>query len=277
MLYESEEILPKAVRRVGPRPESFELHQRIGALREPRDWTMIGTMSAPKNVYVAVVGTSTSALAIGNADLFSGVGGVGKAFMSQLQALIPRLANNFYASIRLSPILIARSQKMLFSEDFSPLSLENWESKLEASKTPTLPLTELLDVFAAAPHRVILVDNTSDQKLADMYPTVLSKGVSIVTPNKKAFSGSFDQWEDIFTAASSSGALVYHESTVGAGLPVISTLRDLVSSGDQVTKIEGVFSGTMSFLFNSFCPVGGGGGRFSAEVKKAKDLGYTVC
>lgn len=62
---------------------------------------------------------------------------------------------------------------------------------------------------------------------------------------------------------------------MGAGLPVISTLRDLVETGDEVQKIEGVFSGTMSFLFNSFAPVGGGGGAFSAEVKRAKELGYT--
>jgi len=68
---------------------------------------------------------------------------------------------------------------------------------------------------------------------------------------------------------------VYHESSVGAGLPVISTLKELVDTGDSVTKIEGVFSGTMSFLFNSFAPTQGLGGKWSAEVKKAKELGYT--
>ncbi|PQE23429.1 homoserine dehydrogenase protein [Rutstroemia sp. NJR-2017a BBW] len=68
---------------------------------------------------------------------------------------------------------------------------------------------------------------------------------------------------------------VYHESSVGAGLPVISTLKDLVDTGDSITKIEGVFSGTMSFLFNSFAPTNGLGGKWSAEVAKAKELGYT--
>ena len=71
------------------------------------------------------------------------------------------------------------------------------------------------------------------------------------------------------------GGFLYHESSVGAGLPVISTLNDLVYTGDQVLKIEGVFSGTMSFLFNSFAPVEGEGGKWSQEVKKAKELGYT--
>lgn len=58
-------------------------------------------------------------------------------------------------------------------------------------------------------------------------------------------------------------------------MPVISTLKDLVDTGDEVTKIEGVFSGTMSFLFNSFAPLSGSGGKWSEEVKKAKELGYT--
>lgn len=68
---------------------------------------------------------------------------------------------------------------------------------------------------------------------------------------------------------------MYYESSVGAGLPVISTLKELVDTGDSVTKIEGVFSGTMSFLFNSFSPTEGSGGKWSTEVIKAKELGYT--
>lgn len=124
-----------------------------------------------------------------------------------------------------------------------------------------------------------MVDNTSSQAVAESYPLFLSKGISVVTPNKKAFSGTWKLWTDIFSAArspaNSTGGLMYHESSVGAGLPIISTLKDLIETGDKVTRIEGVFSGTMSFLFNSFAPVTGSGGAWSAEVKKAKELGYT--
>lgn len=67
----------------------------------------------------------------------------------------------------------------------------------------------------------------------------------------------------------------YHESSVGAGLPIISTLNDLIATGDEVQKIEGVFSGTISFLFNSFAPVEGNGGKWSEEVAKAKAAGFT--
>lgn len=122
-----------------------------------------------------------------------------------------------------------------------------------------------------------MVDNTSSQEVADYYPLFLKLGINVVTANKKGFSGSYSLWEDIFNAANSpGGGLVFHESSVGAGLPVISTLRDLVDTGDEVLRIEGVFSGTLSFLFNSFSPVRGEGHNFSKEVKKAKDLGYMV-
>lgn len=136
----------------------------------------------------------------------------------------------------------------------------------------------MVEYLATAPEKVILVDNTSSINLAETYPQFLRKGISIVTPNKKGFSDKLELWEDIFSAASNGtgkGGHIFHESTVGAGLPVVSTLKELVETGDEVTKIEGVFSGTMSFLFNSFMPVGGGGGKFSAEVSKAKELGYT--
>ena len=126
------------------------------------------------------------------------------------------------------------------------------------------------------------MDNTSSQEIADAYPQLLEKGINIVTPNKKAFSGSFDLWHaiqksalDPMTMSGLKRGLIYHESSVGAGLPIISTLKDLIDTGDEVQRIEGVFSGTMSFLFNSFAPVEGQGGKWSDEVKKAKLAGFT--
>ena len=183
-----------------------------------------------------------------------------------------------YPHITLS--LISRSTKCLFTSDFShTLSKTTWETDLAASKQPVLGLTEIREYLSDAPGKCVLVDNTSNQDVADAYPQFLRQGISIVTPNKKAFSGGFGLWEDIFSAACSprnpQGGLIYHESSVGAGLPVISTLKDLVETGDQVTRIEGIFSGTMSFLFNSFAPVEGNGGKWSAEVQKAKVAGYT--
>jgi homoserine dehydrogenase len=157
-------------------------------------------------------------------------------------------------------IFVSRSKKVLFSESFRPLNLDTIEQDLNDSKQPILEASALVEYLATAPEKVILVDNTSSLDIAQQYPAFLRKGVSIVTPNKKGFSDSYELWEDMFAAASNgsgNGGYLFHESTVGAGLPVLSTLKELVETGDEVTKIEGVFSGTMSFLFN------------------AKDLGYT--
>lgn len=167
---------------------------------------------------------------------------------------------------------------MLFSESYRPLNLSTWEADLNKSGQPVLAATDLVDYLATAPEKVVLVDNTSSLDVARSYPAFLQRGISIVTPNKKGFSDNYELWQDMFAAAGNgtgNGGYLFHESTVGAGLPVISTLKELIETGDEVTKIEGVFSGTMSFLFNSFMPVSGGGGQFSAEVKKAKELGYT--
>ncbi|KAK7991858.1 Homoserine dehydrogenase [Apiospora saccharicola] len=199
-----------------------------------------------------------------------GAGGVGKCFLSQLQTLATRRPVP-----KLNLCYISTSKKALFKQDYSSIPFESAISDLAASTAAPLDLSKVVDFLAAAPSKVVLVDNTSSQDVADAYPAFLSRGISIVTPNKKAFSGPYTLWQNIFTAATTSGAKVYHESSVGAGLPVISTLKDLVDTGDEVTKIEGVFSGTMSFLFNSFAPLEGSGGKWSEEVKKAKELGYT--
>ena len=201
---------------------------------------------------------------------------MGKAFLSQLSGLAQRLSQSTSSPTYLSLIWLSTSKKAIYHADYKPLS--NWESELQNSTTPTLPLPQLVEYLVKAPGKVVLIDNTSSQDVADSYPTFLKQGISIVTPNKKAFSGSSELWTKIMDAAANgngSGGYILHESTVGAGLPVISTLKDLVQTGDQVRKIEGVFSGTMSFLFNSFQPTSGGGGQFSAEVINAKEKGYT--
>lgn len=195
-----------------------------------------------------------------------GVGGVGTAFLSQLASLP--------SSLRPTLVFVSRSSKQLYTPSYEAVSA----SDLQSSTSKLLSLSELTSYLSSAPGKAILVDNTSNQDVANAYPSFLRKGISVVTPNKKAFSGTLQLWTDIFDAVESSDgqALVYHESSVGAGLPVISTLKDLVATGDQVTRIEGVFSGTMSFLFNSFAPADGSGkGKWSEIVAQAKEAGYT--
>ncbi|KAK3333858.1 hypothetical protein B0T19DRAFT_139148 [Cercophora scortea] len=201
-----------------------------------------------------------------------GAGGVGKCFLAQLEQLAARRPTP-----KIVLCYIASSKKAVYNADYAPIALSSAIATLSASSQAPLGLPSLADYLVSSnAHKAVLIDNTSSQDIADAYPSFLRRGISIVTPSKKAFSGSYQLWQDIFSASAESGASMYHESSVGAGLPIISTLRDLVDTGDEVTKIEGVFSGTMSFLFNSFAPTSGtGGGKWSAEVAKAKALGYT--
>jgi homoserine dehydrogenase len=151
----------------------------------------------------------------------------------------------------------------------------------------------------------VLVDNTSSEAVARLYPFLLNNGINIVTPNKKAFSSELTLYEEIVAASLKTGARFYNESTVGAGLPIISTIKDLVATGDKVwnemqtflicpphaylssfavaytffkvTKIEGVFSGTLSYIFNEFSDgKSGSGPSFSSIVSVARENGYTV-
>lgn len=198
---------------------------------------------------------------------------MGQHFLSQLVHIAKHQPN-------LTLSLISRTSKCLFTEDFThSLSLSTWSSDLANSSQPVLDLQEILTYLSNAPGKCVLVDNTSSQDVAQTYPLFLRKGISVVTPNKKAFSDTLGLWRDICSAAHSAEhpdrGLIYHESSVGAGLPIISTLKDLVDTGDEVVKIEGVFSGTMSFLFNSFAPLDGEGGTWSQEVQNAKEKGYT--
>lgn len=216
------------------------------------------SINSPRDVYIAVIGT----------------GGVGKSFLTQLESLSRRLSKDPY-SPHMSLVLVSRSTKILYTPDYSPLAYEDILTSLENSTQDPLSLYEMVDYITDAPSAVVLVDNTSSQDLAELYPQIITKGNNIITPNKKAFSGTNKLWEEILSAVNTTGAQVYHESSVGAGLPIISTLRDFIDTGDEIFKIEGVFSGTMSFLFNSFAPVEGTGGLWSTEVINAKKLGYT--
>ncbi|KAK9452044.1 homoserine dehydrogenase-domain-containing protein [Limtongia smithiae] len=208
-----------------------------------------------------------------------GAGLVGSAFISALQTVrSPAITYNV--------ILIARSTRALISKSYAPLPLSSWAADVAAAPAALSP-GDIAAYLEKSPLPVILVDNTSDEALARVYPLFLRQGVSIATPSKKAFSAELGLWNAIFNAAAngphaettaSTAGLVYHEASCGAGLPVISTLKDLVATGDEVVKIEGIMSGTLSYIFNEYSstsPSAATDSKFSDVVLKAKQLGYT--
>jgi len=124
---------------------------------------------------------------------------------------------------------------------------------------------------SVSPH-AILIDATASEVVSDFYPKWLAKGVHVVTPNKKAGSGDLARWKECVSAMEATGAQWGDETTVGAGLPILNTLRtDLLATGDKVKTIEGIFSGTLSYLFNTYEP----GMAFSDVIADAKEKGFT--
>jgi aspartokinase/homoserine dehydrogenase 1 len=117
----------------------------------------------------------------------------------------------------------------------------------------------------------VFVDCTSSEDVTAFYQDILSANISIVTPNKKANSGPLEKYMALRSTAFKRGAKFLYETNVGAGLPVINTMNDLLLSGDKVIRIEAVLSGTLNFIFSSFAE----GKKFSDVVKVAKAKGYT--
>jgi aspartokinase/homoserine dehydrogenase 1 len=196
-----------------------------------------------------------------------GPGAVGRVLLEQIAAERQRLLRDFKLDLRVRGLMT--SKKMLLSEQGVPL--DGWKQALDASSTPAdiARFAEHLHVDHL-PHTVIL-DCTADENVARHYAEWLKAGIHVVTPNKKANSGPLAYYESLKDARKAGGSSYLYEATVGAGLPVISTLRDLRETGDKISSVEGIFSGTLAYLFNVY----DGRKPFSEIVRDAKAKGYT--
>ena len=196
-----------------------------------------------------------------------GPGTVGAALLRQIEKQGERLADEFNLDLRVRAI--ARSQTMLLGE--RRIDLAAWQDEFGESAIETD-----LEVFEAhvnpdhLPHAVI-IDCTASQLIASKYAGWLSRGIHVITPNKKAFSGDYEYYKSLQAAADEGSSHYFYETTVGAALPVISTLCDLIYTGDDVHSVRGIFSGTLAYLFNVY----DGTTPFSEIVRVAKDNGFT--
>ena len=194
-----------------------------------------------------------------------GPGQVGSEFLDQLAAAAGRLREQHQLDLRLRGI--AGSTRMHLADRC--VDWPHWRAEYIESG---LPID--LDAFAAhikAPHlpHAMIVDCSASAEVARHYARWLGEGIHVVTPNKQAGSAPLDQYRA--TRAAASRAHWRYEATVGAGLPIIGTLRDLIDTGDEILAIEGIFSGTLSYLFNSF----DGSKPFSELVLDARAKGFT--
>ncbi len=196
-----------------------------------------------------------------------GVGLIGSALLKQLQKQGAYLLKE--KNFKINVVGLANSKKMLINEN--GVALASWKEKLE-EQGEKANLKEFVKRMVALNLRnSIFVDNTSNKDVVSFYHTVLDESISIVTPNKLANSGLFSDYKKLQETAFKRGVKLMYETNVGAGLPVINTLNDLKDSGDKIIRIEGVLSGTLSYIFNNFK----GDKKFSDIVKEAKEKGFT--
>jgi len=195
-----------------------------------------------------------------------GTGNVGRAFIEQLVQQFAYLKKNHQLNIKI--IGLANSRLMHFEKDGIPLS--KWEGILKAGQKYSKEKF-LEQMYEANLRNSIFIDITASEEVASLYQQILRKSISVVTPNKIAATGPYADYTKLKSMTRRFGAQFLFETNVCAGLPILSTLSDLVRSGDEVHQIEAVLSGTLVFLFNEY----NGTAKFVDVIKKAKQLGYT--
>ncbi len=195
-----------------------------------------------------------------------GLGNVGQKFLDQLQQQKQFLLEKLRIQIRV--VGIANSKKMYFNED--GVDINNW--KTEMQKGEVMNLSEFTSTIQTKNLRnSVFADITANEELATVYGELLQKSISVVACNKVAASSPYVYYKKLKDLANEFNSQFLFETNVGAGLPIIGTLKDLLHSGDKINRIQAVLSGTLNFVFNNY----DGTASFASVVKQAQDEGYT--
>jgi aspartokinase/homoserine dehydrogenase 1 len=195
-----------------------------------------------------------------------GVGNVGGAVLRQLeQQRTYLLSKGFDVTV----VAIANSTRFL--ADPAGLDLRRWRDRLRSAPERMNAKTFARRIGEMAITNVALVDCTSGPAIVDAYPAFIESNLHIITPNKWANALPWRRYESLMGLLERRKRHFLFEANVGAGLPVVSTLRDLIASGDEIARIEGILSGTLSYLFNTF----DGKVPFSELVREAHRMGFT--
>ena len=196
-----------------------------------------------------------------------GTGLVGGAFIEYLRDKREYLSDELHTHTNL--IGVANSKKMLLAQN--GIDLNSWRKELEDSEniSDVNEFIESMRNFNLA--NSIFIDCTSTDKVLRFYESILDSNISVITPNKIANTISMEKWELLRRTAKQNNVQFKYSTNVGAALPVIETLHGLIEGGEKITKIEGVLSGTLSYIFNSFIK----DKKFSEIVWEAKNNGFT--
>ena len=195
-----------------------------------------------------------------------GCGNVGSKLIEQLKQQIKNIDDQLHLQLRV--IGISSSKKMLLNEE--GIDLNNWEEQLQGSAAMSLKeFTEF--IIQKNLRNSVFVDITSNEETAECYDGLLKKSISVVACNKIACSSGYENYKKLKELTKEFNTSFLYETNVGASLPILGTLNDLLRSGDKVNIIEAVLSGTLNYVFNNY----DGTVSFAAIVKQAQDEGYT--
>ena len=197
----------------------------------------------------------------------TGVGNVGGFLIDQIKNQKNFIAKNL--KLNLKVIGISNSRKMIISN--TEVNLDNWKKQLDESEIIADSNIFQEKVLELNLRNSLFIDNTASDSIPNTYKNYLKNGIGIITCNKIANSDIFSNYEELKSLSRNNNAPFLYETNVGAALPVISTLNNLINSGDKIIKIEAVLSGTLNYIFNNFQEID----TFHEIVTKAVDLGYT--
>ena len=197
-----------------------------------------------------------------------GLGNVGEEFYRQVDAQKEAIYKDF--NVEINFVAMSNSSHMIVSDTISQSEVASLKEKDQSCKASDIK--EMIKFLNDSPGNIkVLIDCTASDVIPDLYPRCFEAKINVITANKKGLSGSIARYKDILESAQENKCNFLYETTAGAALPFIKSVKDFTASGDKIREIEGVFSGTLAYLFNTF----DGEKPFSEIVSNAKDQGYT--
>lgn len=196
-----------------------------------------------------------------------GCGQVGRTLLNQIRDELEQLKSKHQVNLWVRGIM--NSKKMLLQHE--PIDLTNWKAELDDSHSAANLQNFIQHICSDDMPHAVIIDCTANQDIAEKYIEFMQKGIHVITPNKHANAGRLSYYKELKSLAGMINRHYLYEATVCAGLPVITTLQDLIKTGDEIYAVSGIMSGTLSFVFSEMAQ----GKSFSTAVLAAKSAGYT--
>lgn len=196
-----------------------------------------------------------------------GCGQIGSTLLRQLHAELEPLKRKYQVNLCVRGIM--NSTKMLLQHE--PIDLNRWQQALIETDRKANIADFVQHIYSDDMPHAVIIDCTANQMIAEQYIDFMKQGIHVITPNKHANAGNWNYYKALKVLTEKIPSYYLYEATVCAGLPVISTLQDIIKTGDEVLTVSGILSGTLSFVFSEMAH----GISFSSAVLAAKKAGYT--